>query len=436
MNLKTVSIKTFGCQMNENDSEVMAGVLRARGYGLVPEEGAAQVLLMNTCSVREGAEHKAFSMLGEWGLRKKSEPSLVIGIVGCMAQNLQAELTRRMPYVDIVCGPQHIQKIPDLVDRVIQRRQTLLEVQDSGEFSLRAVPMQRTDALKAYVTIMRGCNKTCTYCIVPKTRGAEISRSPEEIVEEIQGLAARGYKEVMLLGQNVNSYGRPDIAGEDFAALLERVHAIDGIERIRFVTSHPMDISDRMIEAIGELPKICEYLHFPLQSGSDRVLRRMKRHYTRERYMQIVQKMRGKKPGMALSTDIIVGFPGETREDFEQTVSAIRDVRFDMAFLFKYSVRPGTPAEKLPDDVSKEEKEARHQILLDLQNAITLEYNQAMIGKEVEVLVEGPSAGNPERWAGRTRENKLAVFAPRGFKAGDIVRLKIEEATAYTLRCA
>ena len=224
--------------------------------------------------------------------------------------------------------------------------------------------------------------------------------------------------------------------GVDFARLLRMVHDVPGIERIRFVTSHPMDISDAMIDAIGELPKICEYLHFPLQSGSDKVLRRMKRYYTRSRYMEIVQKIRAKKPGMALSTDIIVGFPGETEEDFQMTVDALKEIQFDMAFLFKYSVRPGTPAEKLGDDVPKAEKERRHQILLDLQNAITLEHNQASVGKTVEVLVEGPSVGNQERWAGRTRENKLAVFSPGTWKFGDIATMTVQEATAYTLRCA
>lgn len=429
-----VLLKTLGCQMNENDSEVMAGLLSQKGHQLVEDEDKADVFLINTCSVREFAEHKAFSQLGEWGKRKRENPELVVGIVGCMAQNLQGELTRRMPYVDIICGPQHITKIPGLIDRVLDKREAILEIEDSGEFSLKAVPIRRSDPLKAFVTIMRGCDKTCTYCIVPKTRGAEISRDPAEIVEEIQEVARTGAKEVMLLGQNVNSYGKE--LGVDFAELLRRVSGVQGIERIRFVTSHPMDISDSMIDAIGELPKVCEYLHFPLQSGSDRVLRRMKRYYTRARYMEIVAKMRAKKPGMALSTDIIVGFPGETREDFDQTLSALKEVQFDMAFLFKYSVRKGTPAEKLGDDVPKKEKEVRHLELLNLQNEITLQRNLASVGQTVEVLVEGPSQSNSDRWAGRTRENKLAVFPQGSAKAGDIVRLKVEEATAYTLRCS
>ncbi len=414
----------------------MGGLLAQRGYRLVSDEADASVLLLNTCSVREFAEHKASSKLGEWGLRKKTQDAnLVIGIVGCMAQNHQAALTRRMPYVDIVCGPQHVTKIPALIERVLQSRETILEVEDSDEFSLKAIPIARSDPLKAYVTIMRGCDKTCTYCIVPKTRGWEISRDAAEIVEEIQDLGRRGYKEVTLLGQNVNSYGKGLGGDVDFAKLLRLVHEGPGIERLRFVTSHPMDISDNMIDAIGELPKVCEYLHFPLQSGSDRLLRRMKRYYTRARYFEIVEKIRRKKPGMALSTDIIVGFPGETREDFQQTVTALREIQFDMAFLFKYSVRAGTPAEKLGDDVPKEEKEKRHLELLDLQNAITLSRNRASVGKTVEVLVEGTSNGNPDRWAGRTRENKLALFSPGVFRVGDIVTMTGAEATAYTLRC-
>ncbi len=430
-----VHCQTLGCQMNDNDTEVMSGLLLRAGHMLVQDEQEADVLLINTCSVREFAEHKAYSQLGEWGKRKQEDPDLIIGVVGCMAQNQRRDILRRMPYVDIVCGPQHITKIPQLIARVSASRERLLEVEDSDEFTLKAIPILRSDPLKAFVTIMRGCDKTCTYCIVPKTRGKEISRDAQEIIDEIADVAERGTKEVTLLGQNVNSYGKGLTPEVDFARLLHHVHDVDGIERIRFVTSHPMDITDAMIDAIGELPKVCEYLHFPLQSGSDKVLRRMKRYYTRERYMDIVGKMRAKKPGMALSTDIIVGFPGETEEDFQMTVETLKEIQYDMAFLFKYSVRPGTPAEKLGDDVPKAEKERRHQILLDLQNEITLKHNQASVGKNVEVLVEGPSASNPGRWAGRTRENKLAVFETGAWKPGDIVPMTVQEATAYTLRC-
>ncbi len=422
--------------MNESDAEVMAGLLSQGGYKLIDAEDKADILLLNTCSVRDSAEHKAQSMLGVWGLRKKADPRLVIGVVGCMAQNHKVELTRRMPYLDIICGPQNIKKIPQLIDRVLLDRRLLVEVGEAPEFSLKAVPIERSDPFRAYVVIMRGCDNGCTYCIVPKTRGAEISRDPREIMDEVCDLAARGYKEVTLLGQNVNSYGKGLPGGAiDFAELLRRVHSIRGIQRIRFVTSHPRDISERMIEALGDLPKVCEYLHFPLQSGSDRILRRMKRGYTLARYKKIVQKLRAAKPGIALSTDIIVGFPGETRQDFEQTLSALKEIQFDVGFLFKYSARKGTPAEKLHDDVPKKEKEARHQEVLKLQNAITLERNLALIGKDVEILVEGPSEGIPSRWAGRTLENKLAIFPSGLGPPGDIITLKGKEATAYTLRC-
>jgi tRNA-2-methylthio-N6-dimethylallyladenosine synthase len=435
MRQRKVFIKTYGCQMNDLDSQFIMGDLIARGFGEANDESEADIVLLNTCCVRGMAERKALGKMQLLGQLKESNPDLILGICGCMAQNRKGELLKELPFLDIVCGPSHIGQLGEMIDSVLERRVRKLHVEEDVEEEIDFGVARRGSRLKAFVSIMRGCDNYCSYCIVPYVRGREHSRRPQAILEEIKRLAGRGYKEVTLLGQNVNSYGKGLEENCDLVGLLEGVNEIEGIERIRFVTSHPKDISPRLIKAMAELEKVCEQLHFPLQSGSDRILRRMNRGYTLADYLRIVDSLRAAVPGIALATDIIVGFPGETEREFMETVEAMRRIEYDSAFIFKYSTREGTEAAKLADDVPLTEKKKRNKILLEQQEEVSLRKNRALIGTEVEVLVEGVSKRNARRMMGRTRRNRIAVFEGKPDIIGQILKRRVVGATALTLFC-
>ena len=428
-----VFIKTYGCQMNELDSEFIMGDLLARGFRPARNESEADVVLLNTCCVRAMPERKALGKMGLLGKMKRGRPDLILGICGCMAQKRKETLFERMPFLDIVCGPGQIGQLAEMVVCVQRTRAKEIHIEEDAAGKLDFRRASRTSAIKAFVSIMRGCDNFCSYCVVPYVRGPERSRAPEQVLAEIEDLAARGYKEVTLLGQNVNSYGKGLAASYDLVDLLEQVNQIPGIQRIRFVTSHPKDISLRLMEGMGRLEKVCEHLHFPLQSGSDRILDLMNRGYAVADYVRIVDALRAVIPDIALGTDIIVGFPTETERDFRDTLETMRRIAYDSAFIFKYSTREGTAAARFPDDVPLERKKERNQALLELQEEISLKQNRRWIGKEMEVLVEGPSKRNPNKLMGRTRQNHIAVFEGGTELAGSLVHVTVAEATALTL---
>ena len=437
-----VFIRTYGCQMNERDSEAVAAELLQRGYELAGSEEEADVILLNTCSVRERAEQKALGRmryLAEQVAQRR--PEVVLGFLGCMAQSRGEELIRLIPQVRLVVGTRRLWRVADYLDEILSGRRevvcdTEMEPEKTGQPTGHVRKGPRPP-VRAYVNIMQGCNQRCSFCIVPYTRGPEVSRPIEEIVRECEELARAGVKEVILLGQIVTSYGRRMIPVREgkspFVQLLEAVHEVDGIERIRFTSPHPKGYGDDLVEAYGRLPKLCESAHIPVQSGSNRVLRRMRRGYTRERFLEIVQKLRRVRPEIGLGTDIIVGFPGETEEDFEQTVELVREVRFDSAFVFKFSPRRGTPAAEDPEQLPQEVIEQRHARLLKVVNEVAAERFQRMVGRTVEVLVEGPSHKNPNRLEGRTRCNKIVVFEGSERHIGQLIPVRIERATAVTL---
>ncbi len=434
--------------MNERDSEAVAAMLRARGYRIVGDENDCDVLLLNTCSVRDAAEQKAIGKAGYAQHRKKKNPDFILGILGCMAQNRGAELLDRLPDVDLIVGTQKFHQVPDYLDNLRAARAAGVPVgasivdiaEEAGsQNTIRdhlEPDAEATPQVGAFVSIQQGCNMDCAFCIVPKTRGDERSRPMDEIVAECRTLAERGVREITLLGQIVTSYGRRDYVHTNgispFVQLLERVHAISGIERIRFTSPHPRGFKQDLVEAYGRLPKLCGYVHLPMQSGSNRILRAMNRPYTRERYLEIVNALRAVRSDMYFSTDIIVGFPGETEEDFQQTRELFEAVNYDMAYIFKYSIRTGTPAATLPDQVSEEAKEARNQLLLDLLQKNSLRRNDLLLGTVEEVLVEGP-AKNGARFTGRTRGNRVAIFDAHPRLIGSLVPLKIERASVSTL---
>ena len=434
--------------MNERDSEAVAAMLRARGYRIVGDENDCDVLLLNTCSVRDAAEQKAIGKAGYAQHRKKKNPDFILGILGCMAQNRGAELLDRLPDVDLIVGTQKFHQVPDYLDNLRAARAAGVPVgasivdiaEEAGsQNTIRdhlEPDAEATPQVGAFVSIQQGCNMDCAFCIVPKTRGDERSRPMDEIVAECRTLAERGVREITLLGQIVTSYGRRDYVHTNgispFVQLLERVHAISGIERIRFTSPHPRGFKQDLVEAYGRLPKLCGYVHLPMQSGSNRILRAMNRPYTRERYLEIVNALRAVRSDMYFSTDIIVGFPGETEEDFQQTRELFEAVNYDMAYIFKYSIRTGTPAATLPDQVSEEAKEARNQVLLALLQKNSLRRNDLLLGTVEEVLVEGP-AKNGARFTGRTRGNRVAIFDAHPRLIGSLVPLKIERASVSTL---
>jgi tRNA-2-methylthio-N6-dimethylallyladenosine synthase len=443
--MASVYIKTYGCQMNERDSEAVAAQLVAKGYSLAPSESVADVILLNTCSVRDMAEQKALRKMENLvAERRRHRPNVVLGFMGCMAQSRGGELLDRLPDVDLVVGTQKFHRAADYLQDILQgRRDKVVDVaeENGSEAAIREHLLNGNakKSVTAFVSIMQGCNQYCTFCIVPYTRGEERSRSIPDIVAECRELVSRGVKEITLLGQIVTSYGRrrwlrPDGASpaSPFVLLLEAVHEIEGLERIRFTSPHPKGYGDDLVEAYGRLPRLVESAHIPVQSGSDRVLKLMHRSYTRARFLDIITKLRRVRPSIGISTDFIVGFPGETEEDFEQTLSLVREVEFDQAFIFKYSQRRDTPAAAMPEQVSQGLKEERHGRLLALVNEIGARRYAKMVGEQAEILVEGPSK-RPERWMGRTRCNKIVVFDGSERHRAALLTVNIARAGSFTL---
>jgi tRNA-2-methylthio-N6-dimethylallyladenosine synthase len=417
--------------MNELDSEVMKGMLEKRGLTRIDDENTADLLIFNTCSVRDLAERKALGKVGKISRSRKDRP--VIGITGCMASAKKEKLLEKLPHIDFVLGTNNIHRLNDVLDQVLNTSTRVVQADAQFSTELDYVMAQRDDPLKACVSIIRGCNKHCTYCIVPYTRGPEVSRSPDDIVAEIQQLVDKGYREISLLGQNVNSYGkdRPEWSTL-FHDLLYRLDAIPNLFRLRFLTSHPVDISIELMEAIRDLPSVCEFVHFPLQAGSNRILHKMHRIYTREEYEEKVASLREIVPQAALGTDIIVGFPTETDEEFEETLHAMETIRFSTAFLFAYSQRKGTPASRWKDDIPKEVKENRLQKLLEVQETVSYNEMQSMLHQTAEVFVDGKSIKDSTMVRGRTRTWKNVVFPGGDALIGTLQQVKLHSFTHQT----
>jgi tRNA-2-methylthio-N6-dimethylallyladenosine synthase len=415
--------------MNEADTEVVGGILHARGYALTREIGEADVVLLNTCAIRENAEQRIYGRLGYINSFRKRNPALVVGILGCMAERLRERFIKEERLADLVVGPDEYRRLPDLVERAFEGEKGIA-VRLSRVENYEDIEPLRTEGVSAWLSVMRGCDKFCSFCVVPFTRGRERSRPLESITAEVARLAARGFREVTLLGQNVNSYldGR-----RDFADLMHAVAAVDRSMRVRFTTSHPQDMSDRLIDAIAGNTNICKYVHLPVQSGSDRILERMNRSYTVAHYLSLVERLRRRIPGVALTTDIISGFPGETEDDHRQTMGLIREVRFDGAYTFKYSARERTRAWEMPDDVPEEEKGRRVNEVTTLQHEISLAINTTLVGAVERVLVEGPSRKSDADFTGRTDTNRSVVFPRNGEIVGEYVDIRIDRVNSATL---
>jgi tRNA-2-methylthio-N6-dimethylallyladenosine synthase len=432
--MKSFKVLTFGCQMNDHDSEKMAGVLAAEGLSPAKTPDEADLILINTCSIREKAEQKFYSELGRLRELKKEKPSLVIAVSGCIAQQEGKRILRRAPYVDLIFGNQNIKDLPGLLGQVSAAAEVRTDFPAGYEHEV--LPAAREGGVSAFVNIMYGCDNFCSYCVVPYVRGREKSRRPADIVTEIEGLVRGGCREVTLLGQNVNSYGAGlDDGGQcDFPRLLHMVCEVGGLSRVRFVTSHPKDLSDSLIDAMASLPKVMESIHLPLQSASDKILSAMNRRYTFEQYLEKVYKLRSAMPDIALSTDIIVGFPGETEEDCEKTVRALTDIRYDSIFSFMYSRRPNTAALKMKGHLPEDVKAARLDKVIDIQNRITLEKNMARVGLIEEVLVEGPDkTGGEGRLSGKSRGNRTVNFDGDKSFVGELVKVRITEGKKHSL---
>jgi tRNA-2-methylthio-N6-dimethylallyladenosine synthase len=427
---------TFGCQMNENDSEKMIGMLSNLGYEETDKKEEADIILFNTCLIRENAELKVYGNLGALKPLKKKNPNLIIGVCGCMMQkeHIRQEILTKYKHVDLVFGTHNYHTLPKLIHQIEVNHERVFDVWEDNDHVVEALPVNRKFKFKAFLDIMYGCNNFCTYCVVPYTRGREKSRDAEDILEEVTQLVADGYKEVTLLGQNVNSYGKNLETPVSFAELLDRMAQIPGLRRIRFMTSHPKDLSFELLEVMAKHDNICKQLHLPVQSGSDTVLKRMNRHYDRDRYMSIVKRAKELMPDVAISTDIIVGFPGETEEDFNDTMSLVEEVKYDSAFTFLYSIREGTPAAKMDDQVPDDVKHARFDRLLDVVKECTYEGNRKYVGRTVEVLVEGLSKNDKSILSGRTGTNKLVQFSGEEKLIGEIVKVKILEAKNFNLK--
>jgi tRNA-2-methylthio-N6-dimethylallyladenosine synthase len=433
--MKRYYLETFGCQMNVLDSELAAGQLRKLGWEKTPERGAADMVLFNTCSVREKAEHKVWSRLGELAIRKRRDPELIVGVLGCMSQNHEEKLVRRAPHVDIVLGPRQIGELGAAVRKLERERAPIVHADLTAPVDLSRDITVRGTRHTAYVTVMYGCDFRCTYCIVPSTRGKEDSRPIAEIRDEVERLCADGVKEVTLLGQTVDGWGKRLPGRPNLGDLLEGIHETPGLERIRFVTSHPSLMREPILRRVAELPKVCEYLHMPAQAGSDRMLKAMHRGYTVERYREICARARDiVGPDVAIASDFIVGFPGETDADFEATLALVEELRFSQAFIFKFSPRPHTPAWGVEDDVPEAVKRERNQRLLAAQEAVQTELHAGMIGTTERVLVEGGSSQDGTKLCGRTRRNKIVIFeGDLGALGGQLVDVEITDATPLAL---
>ncbi len=437
LNGKKYNIITFGCQMNEHDSETIAGMLQEKGCVETMLRDDSDITIINTCSVRENADKRFFGTLGQLKKLKEKNPEYVACVCGCMMQqqHIIDTIKSKYPWVDIIFGTHNIHRFPELLEKVYSEKKKIAETFEDSDQIVEGLPAKRLYKHKSFVNIMYGCNNFCTYCIVPYTRGREKSRRPEDIVKEITGLVADGVKEVTLLGQNVNSYrGARENGSEcDFADLIYMISDIEGLERIRFMTSHPKDLSDKLIQAFVDCDKLCNYIHLPVQAGSDRVLRRMNRKYTREKYLEVVERLRKAVPDIAISTDIIVGFPGETEEDFEETLSLVRSVKYDSAFTFLYSVRQGTPAAEYEDQIPEEVKHQRFDRLVEAVNTDSAEKNAAYKGRIERVLVEGVSKKNENTLTGRTEGFKLVDFEGSRELIGYMVNVEITEGKTFSL---
>ncbi len=422
---KRVYIHTFGCQMNVHDSEKMAGILEGKGYLQTDNIQKADLIIYNTCSIRQKAEQKFYSELGRIKSYKKRKPGLKIAVAGCIAQQEGKNIFKKAPHVDLVLGPQNLQVLRCVTKKTFERVATA----DNPDIATKDLPVKRTEGVSAWVTIMYGCNNFCSYCIVPYTRGRERSRPSENVYREVSELAMMGYKEITLLGQNVNSYS----SDVDFPGLLKMLDRIGGIERIRFVTSHPKDLSLDLIREMSDLPKVCEHIHLPMQSGSSRILKGMNRKYTYDIYSRKVSELRRHIPDIAITTDIITGFPGETEKDHGLTIDALREIAFDGIFAFKFSPRPGTKAASLEDLLTEEEKSERLYEILELQDEITLRKNRSLEGTVQEILIEGKSETNRNLFSGRTRTNKIVTIPKDSLEKGDLIKVEVVRGRKHSL---
>ena len=430
-------ITTWGCQMNEYDSSKMADLLNStHGLELTDKPEEADVLLLNTCSIREKAQEKVFSQLGRWKNWKKDKPDLIIGVGGCVASQEGEHIRERAPFVDIVFGPQTLHRLPEMINKIRGGDRAIVDVSFPEIEKFDRLPEPKAEGPTAFVSIMEGCNKYCSFCVVPYTRGEEVSRPVDDVLFEIAQLAEQGVREVNLLGQNVNAYRGETFDGGicTFAELLRLVAAIDGIDRVRYTTSHPIEFTDDIIEVYRDTPELVSFLHLPIQSGADRILTMMKRNHTALEYKAIIRKLREVRPNIQISSDFIVGFPGETAEDFEQTMKVIEQVNFDMSFSFIYSARPGTPAADIPDDVSEEEKKERLARLQQRINHQAMQFSRAMLGTEQRILVEGPSKKDIMELTGRTETNRVVNFVGTPDMIGKFVDVKITDVYTNSLR--
>ncbi|HCB92920.1 MAG TPA: tRNA (N6-isopentenyl adenosine(37)-C2)-methylthiotransferase MiaB [Selenomonas sp.] len=430
---KKLYLINYGCQMNVSDAERMKGQLRTIGYEETDKAEDADLIIINTCCVRESAEDRVYGKIGEIKHLKRLNPELIFGITGCMAQKEGERLIERAPHIDFVLGTNKVHELLSTVERILAKREHVVDVLLKEAGLPEDVPVARGSGVSAWVPIMYGCNNFCTYCIVPYVRGREHSRLPEDVVAEVEEAVEQGYSEVTLLGQNVNSYGK-DHKRADFAELLRRVDKVPGIRRVRFMTSHPKDLSDEVIRAIRDGEHLCEHIHLPVQYGSNRILKAMNRVYTVESYRALVGRIREAIPEVSLTTDLIVGFPGETDEDFLETLDFLKEIRFDAAYTFIYSKRSGTPAAAMENQVDDELKKARLQRLMDVQNVISLEINESLEGKCLEVLVEGPSKTDESVYMGRTRTNKPVLFSHSNEQPGDFVKVRITQPQTWVLK--
>ena len=432
---RSYKILTYGCQANERDSETLTGLLESQGFEPAVEITDADIIIINTCCIRQSAENKAFGKLGELKILKRQNPHLIIGVCGCMTQQKEAaeKLLKRAPHIDILFGTHNLHRLPELLKRTLDTGKPVIEIWEREGELVDDLPVLRAKGIRAYINIMYGCNNFCTYCIVPYVRGRERSRQPDKILAEAEAAVKQGYREIVLLGQNVNAYGKGLKNGIDFAGLLTEIDQVPGLERIRYLTSHPKNFSDKIIRAIVESKHVCEHFHLPVQAGGNRVLRWMNRGYSREEYQDLLNRVRAASPTGSITTDIIVGFPQETESCFNHTLDLVKWARFDAAFTFLYSSRTGTPAAQMQDTVPLEVKKGRLQELMAVQNQISLEINRSIIGKTVEVMVEGPSKTNVSRLSGRTRTNKIVVFDGTLDLTGQLVDVEITEVQTWNL---
>ena len=427
---KSYFIQTYGCQMNVADSELIEKILNDRGYNKSNEPQNADAIFINTCAIRDHAEQKVHSILGRFAKIKKDKPSILLGVVGCMAQSLKHDLLEKRPYVDIILGPDSYRRLPDLLERTKENKKSLVDTKLSRFEVYDDLFPSRKEGINAWISIMRGCDKFCTFCIVPFTRGRERSRSMASILNEAEVAVKQGFKEITLLGQNVNSYNHKGIR---FNQLIENVAKIPGIDRIRFTSPHPNDFPLDLLYTMAEYPNICNYVHLPMQSGSDRILNRMNRDYSKEEFVDISKRIRNILPNVGISTDIIVGFPGETDTDFQDTMETMKEIKFDSAYNFKYSPRRGTKASEYDDQVNDDVKNERLDQIISLQKKHTLERNLSLIGSTQKVLIEKESKLSKDQWAGRTDSNKWIMFDKGSLKIKDMVEVKVIDAKGITL---